>query len=175
MIEYTIQPTRKGDHIIRSTGGHEVARFPTEPEAQAFVAQRESDDAARATEGEAYRQRRTTFSAAHSDLDTRQLAWQEWRSHLYNELTHEARRLDHQAKFLISADARNPDSLTLPGHVSHHNQEEQRLREANNLYDSAVKLDTAIKAARAAEDADALNQALAMAEAMMTQNPHPLG
>jgi hypothetical protein len=167
---YRIQHTNKNDYIVRPanlTDNHELGRFATESEAEAHVAQLETERTERlarlaqaVADEQAYRQATLTLAEA-------QLTWQEWRTWFYDAMKWAAkgtaamqRALDMKAEQY----AGRPAFEKQEGHLAEAMREDV---EAARLYTQAQALDVRIKAARRNRDTAALAEALAEAPAMI--------
>lgn len=165
-IEYRIQPTRKGDHIIRDQAGRELARRDTEPEAKAWIEAQEEKDRVEREEREAQAAEQETFDNAIPDLNKMQLRWQAWRNWFYDQLQREGNRTQQMRTHLDRLDSSLP---SYNHHESRLTRDQQQLVEAQALYEKAVTLDGQIKQARLDHDAIRLAETLTKSEIMIEQ------
>lgn len=173
MITYEIQHTHAGDYIVRGPGTREMARVATENEARAWIVRQniaEMDAASAATHE---REEQRAFDATVPDLNATQIEWQEWRNRLYDQLLHEGRRLTQWRAHLDNVpEGDGPGTSGSPSYASHEaalTDDQRRYEDARALYERAVHLDTAIKAARREHDADRLADLLSEAQAMLPE------
>lgn len=164
-LTYTIQHTHAGDYLIRDQADRQLARFAGETEAAAWITQRQAADAAEAAEREMHERAQAAFDESMPDLNKLQLRWQRWRNWLYDALSQESRRLSAVGRALDRAG--DGDSPSQRRREQWQQREEAEADRAGALYARAVALDDRIKAARRAQDAEALAEALAESEALI--------
>lgn len=154
---FTIQPTRRGDYLIRTRCDREITRASTESEAldlcQKLQAEHDADWAAYQEENRLFNE----FNATTPDLNRLQIQWQNWRSEFYNALCYENRRVAAERRALDRIETR---SATYEKHESNHVRVATEIQGRNDDYETAVHLDTEIKRARRARDVTALTTAI---------------
>mgnify|MGYP003512897067 FL=1 len=164
MITYRIQQTAKGDFIVRNPGDREMARFDTEPEAQAWIDQRNADEQRESESRATSLAEQEQWDRATPELFDAQLRWQEFRNAYYGELQAEGRRVGRLSRMAESLDS----ELVGTAHQRTNATNDQLAhRTASELYEQATALDTRIKDARRARDTEALTDALAETDALM--------
>lgn len=144
---YQIELTSKGKFLVRNQAGNELGQF----DANDAALQRIADDRQRWTnklaEGAAYNAIRDNFFALNGDMEANQLAWQAWRSGLYESIQRLARHLAAHDRSLARKDASDH-------HFERLERDKETLRVANQVYGKAVALDTKLKDAGFAADRD---------------------
>lgn len=173
MIEYTVQPTSKGQFIVRNPMGNECAKLGTQAEAEIWIERKHEQELQVETERAQAQAEQDNFNDSTPDLNMLQIRWQNWRNWFYNNLVHEDRSLaQHRHALDIIPDGAQGEFGTAgsPSYARH----EQRLTEdqiaqvkARTLYEQAVHVDTRIKAARRSKNQDELTR-------MLVENAEPL-
>jgi len=166
MIEYTIQPTHKGQFIIRNPMGNECAKLDTQANAETWIEQKHEQEIQdqRAADTDAAEQKK--FNVTIPDLNKLQIRWQNWRNWFYNELVHEDRSLgSHRRALDMIPDGASGEFGTSgsPSYARH----EQGLTDdqitqvnAHALYERAVSVDILIKNARRSKNQSELTRLL---------------
>jgi rubrerythrin len=170
MITYNIQrTTTANDWLVRDQTDRQLARFPTEAEATAWVAGRTERDAAQFAESQRHMAEQDAWDKTVPDLLEQQWLWQSWRSWLYAAMMSSAK---HTAQMQRALDRKAPDYAGRPsfekqeGYLAKYMGDDQR---AHDLYTRACELDTRIKDARRSRDMEALAAALAETPAMIME------
>ena len=166
MIEYTIQPTRKGQFIVRNPMGNECAKLDTRVEAEAWIERKHEQERLAEAANTQARSEQDKFDAGVPDLNKLQIRWQNWRNWFYSNLVHEDRSLGQHRRALDMIPDGAQGELGTSGSPSYA-RHEQRLTEdqieqekARSLYEQAVHVDTRIKAARRSKNQDELARLL---------------
>lgn len=167
MITYIIQHTHKGVYIVRDQADRQLARFATEADAAAFIAERQAQNTAAEQAHEADLAEQQTFDDSLIDLKTLQLRWQRWRDWFYDVMMAEAKNTAaHQRAMDRAAYADSPSQRKQEHNLTAAMEEDETARV---LYEQAVALDTRIKTTRRQQHVDALADALTETEAIITR------
>lgn len=164
VIQYTkycsYHLTRRGDFLVSGLSDA-ISRAATEEEAQRLcLAEQERIDAAAAERNRLHAEQES-FNATGPDLNKLQLEWQRWRNEFYSALRYEQKRVSASRRALDRIpDEKTQSSPTYPGHERRCSEQEQEMHDAEQQYNRAVQLDTAIKNARREKNIEALAGAL---------------
>lgn len=169
---FTIQPTRRGDYLIRNACDREVGRATTESEARELCNKLQAEHDAAWAEYQEENRLFEEFNATTPELNQLQIQWQNWRSEFYDALCYENRRVAAGRRALDRIESR---SKTYENHESNHARAATEMQVRGDDYEMAVHLDTEIKRARRARDVAALTDAIERATAFAREKSGYVG
>lgn len=154
---FTVQPTQRGDFLIRNRCDREISRASTESEALELCQRLQAEHDAEWASYQDECRRSREFNTTTPDLNRLQIQWQNWRSEFYSAMCYESRRVAAERRALDRIETR---SATYENHESNYARVATEIQGRNDDYEIAVRLDTEIKRARQARDVAALTIAI---------------
>lgn len=157
-----IQPTRRGDYLIKWIGIREVGRVATRDEAIATAERLENEMRARSEAAEEFNRQRDAFVESHPDFRTRTIQWQKNRNCLFEDACRASRNAYALRRMLVGVNPCTPSVAS--GYAESRAERAERIAEELWAdYNNAVQIDIDIKQAIYRLDAAAWERALTSA------------